>query len=95
MGLHVGQMTSQAAMRQCFEMVTTNAAKVMQLERYGLEVGCNADFVLLQARDVIEAIRLRATRLKVFKGGKLLAECPPATSSLNLPGRPAQASWMV
>ena len=95
MGLHVGQMTSQAAMRQCFEMVTTNAAKVMQLEGYGLDVGCNADFVLLQARDVIEAIRLRATRLKVFKRGKLLAECPPATSKLRLPGRPAQTSWMV
>ena len=95
MGLHVGQMTSQAAMRQCFEMVTTNAARVMQLEGYGLEVGCNADFVLLQARDVIEAIRLRATRLKVFKRGKLLAECAPATSALQLPGRPAKTSWMV
>ena len=95
MGLHVGQMTSQAAMRQCFEMVTTHAAKVMRLEGYGLDVGCNADFVLLQARDVIEAIRLRATRLKVFKRGKLLAECPPATSRLQLAGRPAQTSWMT
>ena len=95
MGLHVGQMTSQAAMRQCFEAVTTNAAKVMQLDGYGLEVGCNADFVLLQARDVIEALRLRATRLKVLKRGKLLAECPAATSKLHLPGRPAQTSWMV
>ena len=95
MGLHVGQMTSQSAMRYCFEMVTTNAAKVMRLEGYGLDVGCNADFVLLQARDVIEAIRLRATRLKVFKRGKLLAECPPATSKLQLPGRPSQTSWMT
>ena len=95
MGLHVGQMTSQAAMRQCFEAVTTNAAKVMQLEGYGLEVGYNADFVLLQARDVIEAIRLRATRLKVFRRGKLLAECAPATSQLHVAGRPLQTSWMV
>ncbi len=95
MGLHVGQMTSQAAMRQCFEMVTTNAAKVMQLEGYGLDVGCHADFLLLQARDVIEAIRLRATRLKVFRRGKLLAECAPTTSKLHVAGRPAQTSWMV
>ena len=95
MGLHVGQMTSQAAMRQCFEAVTINAAKVMQLDGYGLEVGCNADFVLLQARDVIEAIRLRATRLKVFKRGKLLAECVPATSKLHVPGRPSTTSWMA
>jgi cytosine deaminase len=39
MGLHVAQMTSQAAMRQCFDAVTVNAARVMGLERYGLEVG--------------------------------------------------------
>src|SRR4249919_483441 len=29
MGLHVAQMTSQAAMRQCFDAVTVNAARVM------------------------------------------------------------------
>jgi cytosine deaminase len=94
MGLHVGQMTSQAAMRQCFEAVTGNAARVMGLQGYGLEAGCKADFVLLQARDPVEAIRLRATRLKVFKAGKLIAETPAATSTLNLPGRPQQTHWM-
>jgi len=95
MGLHVGQMTSQAAMRQCFAAVTTNPARVLGLEGYGLEAGCNADFVLLQARDPIEAIRLRATRLKVFRRGRLLAEAPAATSQLHLPGRPAQTSLMI
>ena len=94
MGLHVGQMTSQAAMRQCFEAVTVNAARVMGLQGYGLEVGCKADFVLLQARDPVEAIRLRANRLKVFKAGKLIAESPPATSTLALPNRPSHTSWM-
>jgi cytosine deaminase len=94
MGLHVGQMTSQAAMRQCFEAVTRNAARVMGLKGYGLEAGCKADLVLLQARDPVEAIRLRATRLKVFKAGKLIAESPAATSTLTLPGRPAHTRWM-
>jgi len=95
MGLHVGQMTSQSAMRQCFAAVTANPARVLGLEGYGLEAGCNADFVLLQARDPIEAIRLRATRLKVFRRGRLLAEAPAATSQLHLPGRPAQTSLMA
>ena len=95
MGLHVGQMTSQTAMRQCFAAVTTNPARVLGLEGYGLEAGCNADLVLLQARDPIEAIRLRATRLKVFRRGRLLAEAPAATSQLHLPGRPVQTSLMV
>ena len=94
MGLHVAQMTSQAAMRQCFEMVTTVPARIMKLEGYGLSAGCHADFVLLQARDPVEAIRLRAARLKVFRRGKLIAFTPAATASLNLPGRPEQTSWL-
>ena len=94
MGLHVAQLTSQAAMRQCFDAVTTNAAKVMQLQGYGLAVGCDASFVLLQARDPVEAIRLRATRLKVFRRGQLVAQAPAATSQLYLPGRPGHTSLM-
>jgi cytosine deaminase len=94
MGLHVGQMTSQTAMRQCFDAVTHSAARVMGLQGYGLDPGCKADLVLLQARDPIEAIRLRATRLKVFKAGKLIAQTPASTSLLTLPGRPTQTNWM-
>ncbi len=94
MGLHVAQMTSQAGMRACFEAVTSQAAKVMHLPNYGMAAGCEASFVLLQARDAIEAIRLRATRLKVYKRGRLLAESAPATTQLTLPARPAQTAFM-
>ncbi len=93
MGLHVGQMTSQAAMRQCFDAVTVNPARILHLEGYGLEPGCNADFVLLQARDPIEAIRLRATRLRVYRRGLLVAQTPPATATLHLAGRPPTTSF--
>jgi cytosine deaminase len=93
MGLHVAQMTSQAAMRQCFDAVTTNAAKVMHLQGYGLEVGCNASFVLLQARDPIEAIRLRANRLQVWKNGKLLAQTPEVVAQLHVAGRPSAVGF--
>ena len=94
MGLHVAHMTSQAAMRQCFDAITTNPAKILQLEGYGIAPGCHADFVLLQARDPVEALRLKATRLRVFKRGKLLAHTPARTAALNLPGRPAQTSFL-
>ncbi|MBS7807033.1 amidohydrolase family protein [Variovorax sp. PCZ-1] len=95
MGLHVAQMTSQSAMRQCFDAVTVNPAKLMHLKGYGIEKGCKADFVLLQARDPIEALRLRATRLKVFKRGKVIAETAPSVSRLSLPERPATTSWQI
>ena len=88
MGLHVAQMTSQTGMRQCFEAVTTQAARVMGLQGYGLEPGCDASFVLLQARDPVEAIRLRAHRLKVWRRGTLLAHLPAVETRLTLAGRP-------
>ena len=93
MGLHVAQMTGQDAMRQCFAAVTTTPAAILGLQGYGLEVGCRADLVLLQAGDPVEAIRLRATRLAVIRGGKLIAATPPATAALQLPGRPAAVDW--
>jgi cytosine/creatinine deaminase len=92
MGLHVAQMTSQVGMRQCFEAVTTNAAKVMDLSGYGIAAGMDASFVLLQARDPIEAIRLRATRLKVWRKGQLLCETAPTIPRLNLPARTGAVS---
>jgi len=93
MGIHVAQMTSQAGIRQCFDAVTVNAAKVMHLEGYGIEAGCDASFVLLQAHDTVEAIRLRANRLKVWKKGRLLAETAPVTPHLHLPQRASQTMF--
>jgi cytosine deaminase len=82
MGLHVGQMTGMAEMRQCFDAVTINAAKVMQLEGYGLSPGCHADFVVLQAANPVEALRLRPARLQVVRRGKVIAETPAVTTTL-------------
>ena len=86
-------MTGMAAMRVCFDAVTVNAARLLGLEGYGLEPGCNADFVVLQARDPIEAIRLRAVRLYVVRRGKVVAESPAQTARLHLPGRPDSTSF--
>jgi cytosine deaminase len=88
MALHVGQLTSRDAMRACFEAVTTVPARIMGLEAYGLDVGCNADLVVLQARDPIEAIRLRAARLFVVRRGRIIAEGQPRHSKLMVEGRP-------
>jgi len=95
MGLHVAQMTSQAAMRQCFEAVTTAPARLLHLPGYGLEAGANADFVWLQAHDPVEAIRLRATRLAVFRRGRRVASTAPASASLTLAGRPTRVDFLM
>jgi cytosine deaminase len=92
MGAHVAQMTSQAGIHDCFEAVTTRAARILHLDGYGLEVGCRADLVVLQAADPFEAIRLRATRLLVLRAGKVIASSPERRAALSLPGRPDSVS---
>lgn len=88
MGLHVGQLSSRADMQWCFDAVTQNSANILKLKGYGIEIGCNANLVLLQAKDKIEAIRLRATRLAVIRSGKIISTTLPTSSVLNLAGRP-------
>jgi cytosine/creatinine deaminase len=93
MGLHVAQMTSRAGIRACYDAVTTNAASIMHLPRYGLAPGCDADFVLLQARDPVEAIRLRANRLTVWRRGRVIARTPAVMAALAIDGRPARVTF--
>jgi cytosine deaminase len=95
MGLHVAQMTGVEAMRACFEAVTQTPAKILGLIGYGVAPGCNADLVLLDARDPVEAIRLRAARLAVLRRGRVIARSPAATSTLALPGRPASVDFRL
>lgn len=95
MGLHVAQMTSQAAMLQCFDAVTSAPARILRLEGYGLEPGCRADLVVLQAGDPVEAIRLRAARLWVVRAGRVIARTPPAVASLRVPGRRGQVDFRL
>jgi cytosine deaminase len=93
MGLHVAQMTSADGMQRAFDAVTTNAARILHLDGYGIAAGCHADAVLLQARDPIEAIRLRATRLAVIRAGAVIAQTSAATASLHIDGRPERVNW--
>ena len=92
MGLHVAQLTGRENMRFCFEAITANPARLLGLAHYGLAVGCHADFVVLDAPDPIEAIRLRAARLYVVRRGRIVAEAPPRVAKLTMAGRPATLS---
>jgi len=88
MGIHAAPMTSREAMAWAFTSVTQNGAKAMGLPDPTLRVGGPASMVILQARDPIEAVRLKATRLVVMKHGQILSRTAPRQASLSLPGRP-------
>jgi cytosine deaminase len=88
MAVHAQPMTSREAIRWTFAAVTEIPARILGLEHYGLNVGSHADFVVLQAADPIEAVRLRAPRLSVVRRGKEIMAAAPRIASLDLPGRP-------
>ncbi len=84
MGLHVAQMTGVDQMQQIFAAVTTNGAEILGLQGYGLEPGCHADIVVLQASNPQEALRLKPARLFVIRRGTVIAQTPPVISRVEL-----------
>ena len=93
MGLHVAQMTGVDQMRRIFEAITTNGARALGIEGYGLEPGCHADIVILQARDPQEALRLKPVRLHVIRRGNVIAETPPVLSRLEMEGKTVEVDF--
>jgi cytosine deaminase len=57
---------------------------VLGLEGYGIAAGCKADFVVLQAADEIDALRLRPARLWVVRRGRVIARTPKVASIVEL-----------
>ena len=74
MGLHVGQMTGVSQIDNCFDAVTKNAARVMQIDNYGIAPACNADFVILDCSSPFDAIRLRPARIFVVRRGQIISQ---------------------
>ena len=89
MGLHVAQMTHPAEMARCFDMVTAQNARIMNLEGYGLNIGDQASLVVLDANNPVEALRLRPDRLCVISKGRVIVERQRNDARLTIPGRPA------
>jgi cytosine/creatinine deaminase len=85
MGLHACQMSGEDQIGRMFDAVTVNAARTLALDGYGLDVGCRADAVLLDAYSVSEAIRTHPARLTVIRGGTVVAQTAPVQRSVVAP----------
>ncbi|MCU0525554.1 MAG: cytosine deaminase [Elainella sp. Prado103] len=72
--VHVAQMTGINEINACYDMVTWNGAKTLNLsDHYGIAVGKPANLIVLNATDRYEAIRCRATIQYVISQGNLIA----------------------
>jgi cytosine deaminase len=84
---HYGQMSGSDEIRSLVGMVTSNPARALGLEDYGLEPGCRASLVAFDAGGEFDAIRLIAPRKLVLRDGKVVARTEPSHSTVVWDGR--------
>lgn len=65
---------TEADVELALEFATTGASKAIGLERYGYDLGCCADFVLLPFETPAEAVAMGGSKRRVVSGGRLVAE---------------------
>ncbi|MDW7663161.1 MAG: amidohydrolase family protein [Bacillota bacterium] len=70
---HAAQMSLPHEREKLFDMITTDAAKILKLNDYGLVVGNSANLVIIDAKNIDEAISLQPERRFVIRSGKVIA----------------------
>ena len=81
---NICQVGSAHDTRECFNMITTRSARLMNLDDYGLEVGKPADLAVLDAESPEQAVAELAPVLYAFKRGRRTVTRPSAV--LHRPG---------
>ncbi len=87
LALYLCHMSGYEEINDVFDLITTNAAKTLRIQdRYGIEEGKPADFLVLDAPSAFEALRLLPARLYVFKNGREVANTLPERSIVKRSG---------
>lgn len=87
MGIHASQLMGYDQIVQSIDLITNNSAKTLQIEeKYGIEEGKPANFIVLSAENEYEAIRKQATVRYSFRNGNIIAETKPSETSITLEG---------
>ncbi len=66
---HIMNMVGRDEMEILYDLITTNAAKALNIKNFGLKEGCTADLVVLNAENVWEALWSHEAPLNVIKNG--------------------------
>lgn len=82
--MHTAHLSGNNQMPQLFDMISVNGLKTLNVDDEKIEVGKQADLIILDAKDEKEAIRLTSECLYVIRKGKIIVETTPATRTLKL-----------
>lgn len=79
MGIHVCHMMGYEQIGNSIDLITTNSALTMNIEdRYGIEEGKPANFIILDAADEYDAIRRQASVRYSIREGRMIAQTTPS-----------------
>lgn len=72
-GIHACQLTSLQQIYKAFDLITVNGGKTLTVQdQYGISVGKDANFIILDAKDEFEAICERAMVLASIRKGEYI-----------------------
>ncbi|MCR8645114.1 cytosine deaminase [Paenibacillus sp. N1-5-1-14] len=85
MGIHASQLMGYDEIVNSIDLITKNSARTLQIEdKYGIEAGKPANFIVLHAENEYEAIRKQASVRYSYRNGKLIAETKPSETTITL-----------
>jgi cytosine/creatinine deaminase len=71
------QVNQPDDLQECFEMITTRSARILNLQNYGIKVGNPGDIVVIDSQSPDRAVAEIRRPLTVFKNGIQTVVCEP------------------
>jgi len=84
MGIHASQLMGYEQISDSIELITTNSAKTMHIDdNYGIEVGKDANMIVLDGPNSYEVIRKQALVTHSIRRGQIIAQTKPSETTVN------------
>jgi cytosine deaminase len=74
---NVLQVDRPTQLGECFDMLTSSSARLLNIKNYGIAVGNPADIIIINARTPGQAVAEIAQPVAAFKNGKQTVEWNP------------------
>lgn len=84
MGLHVCQLMGYDQIDAGINLITSNSARTLQLDDYGIQSGNSANLVILPAENGFDALRRQVPTRYSIRHGRVIAATQPAQSEIFL-----------
>ena len=84
MGMHICQLMGYDQLDSGIDLITTNSARTLQLDDYGIKIGNAANLIILPAESGFDALRRQVPVRYSIRQGRVIAETQPSRSTIHL-----------